>query len=170
MHKKIISAMAVVVLALGLGTAAKAEEIQRQHDYEEAMENNIELVTDSNNGISLLSLSHPEIGQDPIDILGETKGRYALNYTGNSNNSITWWNGVDGGVAYERHYDDLGLGKDNSKGVLRKGASDARIAKAVLIWRTRSSRVLNNAIHFYTQMELETEHTQRYIQRRQELT
>ena len=150
MHKKIISAIAVVVLALGLGTAAKAEEIQRQHDYEEAMENNIELVTDYNNGISLFSLLHPEIGQDPIDILGETKGRYALNYTGNSNNSITWWNGVDGGIAYERHYDDLGLGKDNSKGVLRKGASDARIAKAVLIWRTRSSRVLNNAIHFYT--------------------
>lgn len=150
MHKKIISAIAVVVLALGLGTAAKAEEIQRQNDYEEAMENNIELATDSDNDISLLSLLHPEIGQDPIDILGEAKGRYALNYTGNSNNSITWWDGVDGGIAYERHYDDLGLGKDNSKGVLRKGASDARIAKAVLIWRTRSSRVLDNAIHFYT--------------------
>lgn len=85
-----------------------------------------------------------------VRLLNDYKGRYKLNFTGNTNH-FDQWDDDSEELYVTRNFKDRSdiPSENNSTGMLTRGAEDARIAKAFLIWETRASSGVNTPVYLY---------------------
>ena len=99
---------------------------------------------------TVISASTLTASSNSVKLIQSMIGRYELNYTGNTNHFDSWWTGSTQKSVSLNYKDRADItSENNSTGTLTPGASDARIAKAFLIWETRSSRGVNTPVQLY---------------------
>ncbi len=102
-------------------------------------------------GLSTINAATLTASNNPVNLLYNFMGRYEFNYTGNTNHFDSWWTGSEQKIVSLNYKDRVDIASENnSTGKLIPRASDARIARAFLIWETRTSRGVNTPIQLYT--------------------